>query len=96
MSDYIVPSDPIIFHDRKPGRNIDPDLAHAQAIETAAWREHDRINELWMDGQATRAQVVQAELTAIAAGDEVTRIYVAQNHAGSVAAAVALELVSVR
>ena len=79
-------------HDWKPARRIDPDLAHAQAIENAAWHEHSRIVDLWMDGKACRAQVVQAELIAIAAGDEVTRIYVARNHSANVAAAVAMEL----
>ena len=81
-------------HDWKPARRIDPDLAHAQAIENAAWHEHSRIVDLWMDGKACRAQVVQAELIAIAAGDEVTRIYVKRNHAGNVAAVVAQELVT--
>jgi len=92
-------------HDWKPARRIDPDLAHAQAIENAAWHEHSRIVDLWMDGKACRAQVVQAELIAIAAGDEVTRIYVEcsftpgrkrnyRNHSGNVAAVVAQELVT--
>ena len=81
-------------HDLKPARRIDPDLAHAQAIENAAWHEHSRIVDLWMDGKACRAQVVQAELIAIAAGDEVTRIYVKRNHAGNIAAVVAQELVT--